>query len=59
MSNMRRISCFIDNRRLLDTDAKDGVIEIKCPKCKNIVQINLKDDRQSCLKLNISIGTSN
>ena len=59
MSEYRTISCGIDHRRLFETNSKHGVIEIKCLKCKNIVQINLKNDEQYFPKINMRITTSN
>lgn len=58
MMKFRTIHCQIDNRRLFETDSKNGVIEIKCMKCKNIVRIDLMTDEQVIKTHGAGIATS-
>ena len=55
MKQIRTVYCGIDHRKLFETDSKNGIIEIKCMKCKNIVQIDLATDKQYIEKLNLYI----
>lgn len=41
-----------------EADSRNGVIEIKCMKSKNIVRINLESDKQYFPQINMRIATS-
>lgn len=58
MNEKRTIRCHLDQRWLFDTTSKEGCVEIKCLKCKNIIKIHLEDDTLEYPELNIVTAMS-